>query len=144
MSQISSTPFLFSPNYEFMIDYESIRKIFYIKNTMTGIWRCIIPQNILDINKYGGSGNALQVTASRICFLDYDKIRIINEFELDSIYEIEGLLNGHEGICDLKLISCVKIDNQFLNKRRLDEPHLIEDNFALEGNDVADRLLRRN
>ena len=115
MSQISSTPFLFSPNYEFMIDYESIRKIFYVKNALTGIWRCIIPQNILDINKYNDKGDGLKIAASRICFLDYDKIRIINELELDCIYEIEGLLDNHEGICELKLISCVKIDNQFLN-----------------------------
>lgn len=56
ISDISSTPFLFSPNFDFIIDYEAIRKIFYIKNNRTGIWRCMIPQNILDIQKYDRSG----------------------------------------------------------------------------------------
>ena len=111
ISDISSTPFLFSPNFDFMIDYESIRKIFYVKNTKTGIWRCMIPKNILDINKYKESGNGLRIAASRICFLANDTIRIVNEFELDCIYRIDGLLDDHEKLCELKLVSYVKIDN---------------------------------
>jgi hypothetical protein len=41
----------------------------------------------------------------------------------------------------LKLLSAVKVDNQFLNKKKLDFPHLYCDGNSLESRDVLERLI---
>ena len=44
----------------------------------------------------------------------------------------------------LKLISVSKIDNLFINKSRLDSPHLLCEPFTLKASDVLERLMRIN
>lgn len=71
---------------------------------------------------------------------------IINESNIESIFELCTTDKNDQSMEAryLKLVSSVKIDNEYENMRRRDSPHMIMQPTQLEPRDVIERLIRKN
>ena len=89
---------------------------------------------------------ALKMICSRIKWENDRQIRIINESNLDCLFEMTSYDPHDRDIKDryLELLSVVKIDNLHENKLRIDSPHLLLERLPLAERDVLERLIRMN
>ena len=89
---------------------------------------------------------ALKIICSRIKWENEKQLRIINESNLDCLFEMRSHDPEDKDIESryLKLISVVKIDNLHENKSKIDSPHLLLERLTLEKRDVLERLIRMN
>lgn len=87
---------------------------------------------------------AIKIICSRIKWEDERILRIVNESNLDCLFEMcyEGLEDKDIESRYLKLLSAVKVDNQHENMTKLDSNHFLSDKVSLEPRDVLDRLIR--
>ena len=87
---------------------------------------------------------AIQIICSRMKWETERRLRIVNESNLDCLFEMRNDDPDDEFIEDryLKLLSVVKIDNQHENMNGIDSPHLLEERVFLETRDVLERLIR--
>jgi len=73
------------------------------------------------------------------------KLKIINERNIECLFDIIGDLESKKmSTRKLKLVSSVKIDNEFENIDKRDSPHMIMQPLPLEHEDVLERLIRMN
>lgn len=72
------------------------------------------------------------------------RLRIINESNIDCLFDMCSTDTNDSSIDAryLKLVSSVKIDNEYENMRRRDSPHMIMQPNSLEHRDVLERLVR--
>jgi len=79
-----------------------------------------IPNDLLSTewNKISGE-NALKIITSRIKWEDEDVLRIVNAANLDCLFKLSSTDPTDQDIDAryLKLISCVKVDNLFINMK---------------------------
>ena len=87
---------------------------------------------------------AIQIICSRIKWEDERRLRIVNESNLDCLFEMKNNDPEDKYIEDryLQLLSVVKIDNQHENMVVIDSPHLLMERVTLEARDVLERLIR--
>ena len=118
-----------------------------IRETRTQYVYLEVPKDLLDIEWCGqvGSGS-INIIMSRIKWQSETMIRIVNESNIDCIFEIVDTNPEANSTKTryLKLISAVKIDNQHLNMDKIDAPHLIDQPTRLAPRDVLERLIRLN
>lgn len=83
---------------------------------------------------------------SRISWEDENIIRVINESNLDCLFEICSTDPKDEDMKAryLKLLSVAKVDNLHGNINQLDSPHELKHKNTLESRDVLERLIRTN
>ena len=85
---------------------------------------------------------------SRIKWVEGDRLRILNNANLDCIFEM--VVQDKEGkpldvfSRHLKLISVVKVDNLYENLVKLDSQHMFFQRLYLAPKDVLERLIRMN
>ena len=90
--------------------------------------------------------NAIKLICSRFSWHSEKVFRIVNESNLDCYIEITMDLDA-DGIekPNIKLISAVKVDNLFENKKQLDSYHMLKDKKILSSqNDILARLIRKS
>ena len=100
-----------------------------------------IPKDLIDVS-WQNKEESLAIIVSRISWHDENILRVINESNMDCLFE---MCTGSDVKSRyLKLISAVKINNLYENMNILDSPHLILDRVELETRDVLERLIRMN
>ena len=116
----TSLPYLFSPNFTHQLDFNHLLQRFVIKNTKTQHIYMNIPSDLLSVewNKISGE-NAFKIITSRIKWEDENVLRIVNAANLDCIFQLSSTDPSDQDIDAryLKLISCVKVDNLFINMK---------------------------
>ena len=89
-----------------------------------------IPKELIELktSAEGGGRENVVIYVSRICFIAEDMLKIVNEHQLECIFQIkESTKSGKKGNGSLELISVVKMDNMQDNFKRLDGNHLLVD-----------------
>ena len=107
-----------------------------------------IPKDLVNMQEWDfaeGQG-AIQIICSRIMWLDEKRLKIINESNIECIFEIVTSDPKSNDISTrhLKLVSSVKIDNEYENMRERNSPHMIMQPVPLAHRDVLERLVRMN
>ena len=91
---------------------------------------------------------AIQIICSRIMWMTESRLKIINESNIECIFDIKSSSNhpakNNKNTRYLQLVSSVKIDNEYENMRRRNSPHMIIEPIPLESRDVLERLIRMN
>ena len=79
-------------------------------------------------------------------WLEEKRLKIINESNIECIFDIVTSDPKSNDISTryLKLVSSVKIDNEYENMRERNSPHMIMQPAPLEHRDVLERLVRMN
>lgn len=79
-------------------------------------------------------------------WMSESRLKIINESNIECIFDILTTDPSDKDIKAryLKLVSSVKIDNEYENMRRRNSPHMIMEPVPLESRDVLERLIRMN
>lgn len=133
-----SLPYIFSPNFTHMLDFDYQKQQFVIKTTATGKVKLRIPNDLVSLT-WGNMEfkDAIKQIASRFKWINEREFNFVNERNLDSIFRIEDDLT-------VRLISTVKIDNLFENSYKRDSPHLLLQPTAHKSRDVLERLIRMN
>ena len=73
------------------------------------------------------------------------RLKIINASNIECLFDITGdLKSKKKSTRKLKLVSSVKIDNEFENLDKRDSPHMIMQPLPLEHEDVLELLIRMN
>ena len=100
---------------------------------------------MLEWDNAEGQG-AIQIICSRISWVSEKRLRIINESNIECLFDIETSDPTDKDISAryLKLVSSVKIDNGYENMRERNSPHMIMEPLPLEARDVLERLIRMN
>ena len=108
-----------------MIDFNYRNHQFLIRECHTQEIYLEFPKDLLSTewNGKGGEG-AIKIILSRLKWKNDSMIRIINENDLDTLFEIVSTGEDKKDRY-LKLVSIVKIDNLHENRIRRDSPHLI-------------------
>ena len=122
---MTSIPYLFSPNFTYQLDFNYLNKQFLIRETRTQDVYLEIPQSMVNMQEWDhaqGEG-AIQIIASRIKWDSETMLRIINEGNIECIFEI--CTSENHSLRNLTLRSSVKIDNEYENMTRRDSPHMI-------------------
>ena len=143
----TSVPYLFSPNFTYMIDFNYRAKQFIIRECETQNVYLRIPKDLLNTVWNGREGEgAIKIICSRMTWLSERVLRIVNEENLDCLFEMTSTDPKDETIeaRHLKLLSIVKIDNLLENTIMRDSPHLIMHRTPMQPRDVLDRLIRMN
>ena len=119
----TSVPFLFSPNFKHQLDFNFSAKTFEIKDVRSLDVILTIPKDMLDTDWKQISGEeAIKIITSRFCWIDDYTFRVINDADLDCIFEIRQ--DEQKDPSDpkrtvlvnyLELISVVKVDNLHTN-----------------------------
>lgn len=139
LAKLTSFPFIFSPNFTYQFDFDYRAQNFLIRHSATQHIYMKIPRDLIDTTWNGmGGEKAIQMIASRFKWISEDSFRIINESNMDCIFEIcsseesaisaEASLDADQAAAErryLKLVSCVKLDNRFENQKKLDARHFI-------------------
>jgi len=117
----TSVPYLFSPNFKYMLDFNYKDRQFEIKETRSMHVYMRIPKDLMDIN-WGNKagGEAIKIVVSRIKWDDERTLRIINESNIECLFEIRSkpaVLGSETQPEDryLHLLSSTKIDNMYEN-----------------------------
>ena len=151
----TSVPYLFSPNFKYQLDFNFRKKEFLVRKTETQKKYMSIPQDLINMQEWDhaeGQG-AIQIICSRIMWQGEKRLRIINESNIECLFDIvkqddeldkSSTRKNKRENRKLKLVSSVKIDNEFENMRRRDSPHMIMQPIPLEHRDVLERLIRMN
>ena len=106
-----------------------------------------IPSDLISTKWNKNEGEmAIKIICSRIKWEDERILRIINESNLDCLFEMCSTDPDDKDVDAryLKLLSVVKIDNLHENLTRIDSNHLLMDRILLEPRDVLERLIRTN
>ena len=131
-----------------MLDFNYRQKMFVIKEMRTQHIYINIPRDLLNTDWGTMTGeSAIKIITSRFMWLSDDSFRIIMEGNLDCIFKFEDLgedKKGNDRKPVMKLISCAKVDNLFVNMNKRDSPHVILHPPTLESRDVLERLIRLN
>ena len=108
----------------------------------------IIPNDLVSMEEwdYAEGQGAIQIICSRTMWYSERHLLIINESNIECIFELCTTDKNDQSMEAryLKLVSSVKIDNEYENMRRRDSPHMIMQPTQLEPRDVIERLIRRN
>lgn len=106
-----------------------------------------IPSDLINTSWNKNEGEmAIKIICSRIKWEDERILRIINESNLDCLFEMCST-DPNDSDVDaryLKLLSVVKVDNLHENIAQLDSNHYFTDRAFLEPRDVLERLIRTN
>ena len=107
-----------------------------------------IPKDLVNMEEWDhaeGQG-AIQIIFSRMMWRGEKQIQIINESNIECLFDIETKDPDDKDPSKrfLKLVSSVKIDNEFENMRKRDSPHMIAEPIPLVHRDVLERLIRMN
>ena len=106
-----------------------------------------IPSDLISTqwNKNEGE-EAIKIICSRIKWEDERILRIVNESNLDCLFEMcyKGPVDNNIDDRYMKLLSAVKVDNGHENMTKLNSNHYLDDKAFLEPRDVLDRLIRCN
>ena len=128
----TSVPYLFSPNFTYMIDFNFRAKQFMIRECATQNVYMRIPKDLLNTDWNGKTGDSsIKIICSRLTWLSERVLHIINEENLDSYFEMctTDPSDQEPDARYLKLLSSVKIDNLIENQIKRDSPHLIKHRF---------------
>ena len=143
----TSVPYLFSPNFTYQLDFNYRAKAFCIKEAETQFLYMYIPSDLINTSWNQSEGEmAIKIICSRIKWESERVLRIVNESNLDCLFEMRSTdpEDKEPSSRYLKLLSAVKVDNQHMNMVRLDSNHFLMDKSTLEPRDVLDRLIRMN
>ena len=143
----TSVPYLFSPNFTYQLDFNYRAKAFCIKEAETQFLYMYIPSDLINTSWNQSEGEmAIKIICSRIKWESERVLRIVNESNLDCLFEMRSIdpEDKDPSARYLKLLSAVKVDNQHMNMDRLDSNHFLVDKSILEPRDVLDRLIRMN
>ena len=89
LSTLTSVPYLFSPNFEFHLDFHFRKEHFTIVETETQQIYYKIPKDFLPMTWNGTRGkNAIHLICSRFSWLSEKVFRFVNESNLDCYIEI--------------------------------------------------------
>ena len=142
IAEMSSVPFIFSPNFSYQIDFEYNTKQFLIRDTESQDMFLKVPGDLIKMS-FGDVPSrtaAIKIIFSRMRWESERVLRVVNESNMDCLLEI---VDGGSGNRRLKLLSAVKVDNLWENHFRLDSRHLLSDRKSLAPRDVLARLIRR-
>jgi hypothetical protein len=143
----TSLPYMFSPNFTYQLDFNYHLQNFVIRNTETQHIYMNIPNDLISTkwNEITGE-NAFKIITSRIKWSSENVLRVVNAANLDCLFQLSTTDPTDQNIDAryLKLISCVKVDNLFVNMKQRDEPHILVQQKPLEPKDVLSRLIRLN
>jgi len=106
-----------------------------------------IPGDLLRTNWGNMDGlPAIKLILSRLSWFNERTLRIVNEGNLDCLYEMCSTDPKDSSIEAryLKLVSVVKVDNLHENMLIQDSAHLLHDRVTLHKRDVLERLIRVN
>ena len=107
-----------------------------------------IPQSLINMCEwdYAAGQGAIQIICSRVKWESERRLRIINEGNIECIFEMCTSDPDDKDIDAryLKLQSSAKIDNEFENMTQRDSPHMISQPLPLMHEDVLERLIRIN
>ena len=125
----TSVPYLFSPNFTFQFDFNFRTRQFLIRKTRTQEIYMIIPNDLVSMEEwdYAEGQGAIQIICSRTMWYSEKQLLIINESNIECIFDLCTTDPKDESMDAryLKLVSSVKIDNEYENMRRRDSPHMI-------------------
>ena len=141
----TSVPYLFSPNFTYQLDFNYRAKAFCIKEAETQFLYMYIPSDLISTAWNQSEGEmAIKIICSRIKWESERVLRIINESNIDCLFEMQSTdpEDKEPSSRYLKLISTVKVDNSYENLQQLDSNHFFSDKSVLESRDVLDRLIR--
>ena len=108
-------PYLFSPNFTYQLDFNYRAKQFMVKVARTQHVYMYVPGDLISTS-FGNENEgemALKIICSRIKWENERQLRIVNESNLDCLFEMKSHDPNDRDIKDryMKLISVVKIDN---------------------------------
>ena len=136
MTKMTSVPFLFSPEFNYQIDFIYMLKIFVIVDLNTEEIVCRIPEDLLELKIEGVSEKiAFRILCSKIAFHEEKVLKIINKFDVECFFRMdldrEHLEATGKRQFKLVLLSANKLDNQFTNKTELNCRHETFDKAVL-------------
>ena len=147
LTQATSVPYLFSPNFKYQLEFLYRSRQFIIRETRTQYVYLYIRKDLIKTDlSYLKGEQAIKLIVSRFKWESESRIRIINESNMDCMFAICSTDPEDKNVNAryLKLISAVKIDNEFENIYQLSSPHMIDDAVCLETRNVLERLIRIN
>ena len=155
-----SANFLFSPDFDRYIDFNSSKKQFIIRevkwfvdgappNQDHVVPKCdVIPKDIINYKGYGEKDpkEIVKYLASRIMFVTDHIIRIITDSGLDCLFDVEKRKEEiKDGGFNYRLLSFTKLDNYKTKTAKFNvENHSILEKLPLQIDDVFVRLVRKN
>ena len=143
----TSVPYLFSPNFVYMFDFSFRTNSFSIRECRNLHIYMEIPKDLVDTawNKMSGEF-ALKLSLSRVKWKTDRIIHIVNASNLDCYFELCSTDPSDSDPTKryLKLLSAVKIDNEYENMTKMDSPHMMDHPVSLQSRDVLERLIRTN
>ena len=138
---------MFSPNFEYILDFNYKDRLFMIRQTCDASIYLKIPYDLLDTSYKMTMGElSIKMICSRIRWESEKRLRIVNQNDLDCIFEI-CTTDPEDLDIDaryLKLISASKIDNLQVDSGNFNSPHMLCHLENLDGPDVMTRLVRAN
>ena len=85
----TSVPYLFSPNFEYQLDFNVSKRQFVIIAMKTQFLYMEIPKDLLSTSwKNSSNLESLKIICSRFLWISDRKFRIVNQANLDCIFEI--------------------------------------------------------
>ena len=108
----------------------------------------IIPNDLVSMEEwdYAEGQGAIQIICSRTMWYSEKQLLIINESNIECIFDLCTTDPKDENIDAryLKLVSSVKLDNEYENMTKMDSPHMMDHPVSLQSRDVLERLIRTN
>ena len=147
LTEHTSVPYLFSPNFTYQFDFDYRARQFMIKEAANQHIYINVPKDLMSTIWNNIEGElSLQLICSRFKWESERVFRIVNQSNLDCLFEMcTSDKNDRDiNLRYLKLLSVVKVDNLHENQLKMDSPHLLSDRLPLEDRDVLERLIRIN
>ena len=142
----TSVPFMFSPNFKYQIDFDNKRKAIIILKTKKQKEYYRIPEDMINTEwKEAKEGEGLPLIFSRMKWVQDSKenrLHLVNQSNIDCIFEI--IEHKEPSKRGLKLVSVCKIDNLNTDINKPDSPHFFYEPYKLEATHVTERLIRMN
>lgn len=114
LTEHTSVPYLFSPNFIYQFDFDYRARQFMIKEAETQFVYLNVPKDLMSTvwNSLEGE-DSLKLICSRFKWESERVFRIVNQSNLDCLFEMCTTDPADRDISKryLKLISCVKVDN---------------------------------
>ena len=142
-----SVPVLFSPNFTYQFDINFRNENFTIIESKTRHIYMNIPSDLLSTYwNFLDKKQAISLIASRFKWVDEKVFRIINQSNVDCLFEMVSTdpTDQDPSQRSLKLLSAVKIDNLRENQDTLDSDNLLVKRCTLDDENVFERLIRAN
>lgn len=123
-------PYLFSPDFNYQLDFNYRDKQIVIKETETQFVHVFVSRDLINTewNRQTGE-NIVMLILSRIKWESETVLRIVNESNIECFFEIRTTdpSDSDSRARYLHLLSAAKIDNLHENCEKLDSPHLLSD-----------------